>query len=272
MVNMEGWDKTTATFRLLMVGDVVGDVGVDAACETIPRLRHRLRLDAVVLNAENSAPSGFGVTPESAEKLLSVADLLTLGDHAFDQHSIGPFLDSQERVVRPTNVGADRPGRGWAVFEASGTRVGVASVQGRLLMGKEVTNPFEAVDRAVENLQAAGSNLILVDFHAEATSEKRALGFHLAGRVTAVFGTHTHVPTADTRVLVGGTAYVTDVGMTGVEDSIIGFERQRFLALIAGRDNPGPPVAAEGPTRLDAVLLEAHPRRGEAVSVRRVFE
>jgi len=269
---MEGWDEATGAFRLLMVGDVVGDAGVVAACETVPRLRRQLRLDAVVVNAENSAPSGFGATPESAETLLSVADFLTLGDHAFDQNGIGPFLDGQERVVRPTNAGADRPGRGWAIFEASGGRVGVANLQGRVFMREEVASPFEAADRAVEDLQAAGVHLILVDFHAEATSEKRALGFHLAGRVAAVFGTHTHVPTADARVLPGGTAYVTDVGMTGVDDSIIGFDRQRVLTLIAGRGNPGPPVPAEGPTRLDAVLLEAHPRSGEAVSVQRVFE
>ena len=271
---MEGWDKSTGGFRLLMVGDVVGDAGVVAACEAIPRLRRQLRLDAVVLNAENSAPSGFGVTPQSAQTLLSVADFLTLGDHAFDQDAIGPFLDGQEevRVVRPTNAGADRPGRGWAIFEASGVHVGVANVQGRVFMREEVASPFEAADRAVEDLHAAGAHLILVDFHAEATSEKQALGFHLAGRVAAVFGTHTHVPTADARVLAGGTAYVTDVGMTGVDDSIIGFDRQRVLTLIAGRGNPGPPVPAEGPTRLDAVLLEAHPRSGEALSVQRVFE
>jgi 2',3'-cyclic-nucleotide 2'-phosphodiesterase len=269
---MEGWDKATGAFRLLMVGDVVGEAGVVAACETVPRLRRQLRLDAVVINAENSAPSGFGVTPESAEKLLSVADFLTLGDHAFDQDDIGPFLDSQERVVRPMNAGADRPGSGWGIFEASGARVGVANVQGTVFMGEEVASPFEAADRAIEDLQVARNHLILVDFHAEATSEKQALGFHLAGRVAAVFGTHTHVPTADARVLPGGTAYVTDVGMTGVDDSIIGFDRRRVLTLIAGRGDPGPPVPAEGPTRLDAVLLEAHPGSGEALSVVRVFE
>ncbi|MEW6637859.1 MAG: TIGR00282 family metallophosphoesterase [Actinomycetota bacterium] len=251
-------------FRLLFVGDVVGEGGCEAVRALVPGLRRELALDAVIANAENSA-GGFGITEQTGEALLSVVDFLTLGDHAFDREGAAEYLERERRVVRPANLRGDPPGRGWSVFEASGVRVGVANVQGRVFM-RDASSPFEAADRAVEELERAEAEAILVDLHAEATSEKQAMGWHLAGRVAAVVGTHTHVPTADVRVLPGGTAYVTDVGMTG-GDGVIGFDREGWLDFFL-RDRPLRPEPAAGSVRLDAVLVEIEGRR--AVGARRV--
>jgi metallophosphoesterase (TIGR00282 family) len=254
-----------ASFRLLFVGDVVGETGCGAVQALVPGLRRELGLDAVIANGENSA-GGLGITADTGEALLSAADFLTLGDHAFDREGAGEYLDREPRVVRPANLEVGLPGRGWGVFEASGKRIGVANVQGRVFM-RTPHSPFEAANRAVMQLEAAGAQIILVDVHAEATSEKQAMGWHLAGRVAAVLGTHTHVPTADLRVLPGGTAYATDVGMTGGVDSIIGFAREDWLRLFL-EDGSLPETVDEGRVRLDAVLVEV--RDHQAVSIERV--
>ena len=168
--------------------------------------------------------------------------------------------------MRPANLDAGRPGRGWGVFEAAGKRIGVANVQGRVFM-RTPHSPFEAADRAVTELEAAGAEVILLDVHAEATSEKKAMGWYLAGRIAAVVGTHTHVATADRRILPDGTAYATDVGMTGGVDSIIGFARAEWLRLFL-EGGSLPETVDEGRVRLDAVLVERRNRR--AVTVERV--
>ncbi len=232
----------------------------------VPILREELRLDAVIANGENSA-GGFGITKETGAALLSAVDFLTLGDHAFDREGAGGYMERERRLVRPANLEERLPGRGWALFEASRVRVGVISVQGRVFMSAP-SSPFEAADRAVEWLQGAGAELILLDFHAEATSEKQAMGWHLSGRVTAVVGTHTHVPTADLRILPGGTAYVTDVGMTGARDGVIGFDRDGWLDLFL-RDRPLEAKSDGGTIRLDAVLLESE--GGRATGAQRIF-
>jgi 2',3'-cyclic-nucleotide 2'-phosphodiesterase len=239
----------------MFVGDVVGSAGCAAVLDLVPKLREELRLDAVVANAENSAPGGRGITKESGTDLLSVADFLTLGNHAFDAEGYEELLEREERVVRPANFGGSLPGRGWGVFEADGVTVGVANVLGRVFVDRTPVSPFEAADRAVAELEALGADLVLVDVHAEATSEKQALGYHLAGRAQAVLGTHTHVPTADAAVLPGGTAYATDVGMTGCEESIIGFDRDDFLGLFLGEPRRIS-VASRGPVLFNAVLLD----------------
>ncbi len=241
------------TFRLLFVGDVVGPAGCHAVLELVPILREQLGLDAVVANAENSAPGGRGITTESGSALLSVVDFLTLGNHAFDAEGHEEFLETEKRVARPANLGENLPGRGWGTFEADGVSVGVANVLGEVFIGVTPGSPFEAVDRAVAGLRDA--DLVLVDAHAEATSEKQALGHHLAGRAQAVLGTHTHVPTADAAVLPGGTAYATDVGMTGCEESIIGFDREGFLGLFLG-ERRKLPVATRGPVLFSGVLVD----------------
>ena len=221
----------------------------------MPRLRKELELDAVVANAENSAPAGRGITRDEGSALLTVADFLTLGNHAFDAEGYEEFLAEEERVVRPANFDDKDPGRGWGLFEVGGVTVGVTNVLGRVFVERTKVSPFEAADRAVAELRERGADLILVDSHAEATSEKQALGYQLAGRAQAVLGTHTHVPTADLSILPGGTAYMSDVGMTGCRESVIGFDREEFLALFMG-DWRGISVATRGPVVLNGALVE----------------
>lgn len=260
------------TFRLLFIGDVVGSAGCSAVLDLVPDLREELRLDAVVANAENSAPGGRGITEASGAALLSVADFLTLGNHAFDADGSQRYLERERRVVRPANLGNDLPGRGWGTFETNGVTVGVANVLGRVFIDRAPLSPFVAADKALAQL--LGADLVLVDAHAEATSEKRALGYHLAGRAQAVLGTHTHVPTADATVLPGGTAYTTDVGMTGCEESIIGFDREGFIGLFLG-ERRRLPVATRGPVLLSGVLVdfELEGRRAKGIEpVLRVWE
>lgn len=258
-------------FRLLFVGDVVGPSAVSAVVDLLPDLRERLGLHAVVVNGENSAPTGRGVTPESARELLSVADFLTLGNHAFDAKGHEDLLRSSERTVRPANLPEGLPGRGWGVFEAGGVAVGVTNVLGRVFVERTppLTSPFEAADAAIEELEASGADVVLVDSHAEATSEKQALGHHLAGRAGAVLGTHTHVPTDDLRLLAGGTAYVTDVGMVGCEESVVGFGKGEFLRLFLGGGG-SIPVADAGPVIFNAVLVEIDLETHRAVGAERV--
>jgi 2',3'-cyclic-nucleotide 2'-phosphodiesterase len=207
-----------------------------------------------VVNAENTA-DGAGLTPRLADKLLAAgADVLTLGNHVWRRREIGPYLDSSDRVVRPANLATSSPGRGLAVAEAvDGTRVAVLNLQGSLFMSTPVS-PFEVVDELVEEARAA-AKVVLLDFHAEATSEKVALSRVLDGRVTAVIGTHTHVQTNDARVQPGGTAAITDAGMTGPHDSVIGVKAE----LAIGRMRTGMGVRfqpAEGGVRIEGALVE----------------
>lgn len=258
-------------FRLLFIGDIIGPIGCTAVQNLVPELRRELKLDAVIANGENSAESGFGITANIAKSLLSVVDFLTLGDHAFDQKEVGPFLDQEHRIIRPANFDASMPGHGWGIFEAAGVRIGVINVLGRLFMRQTVASPFDTVDQAIRELENAGANLIVVDMQAEATSEKQSMGWFLAGRVAAMLGTHTHTPTADLKILPGGTAYVTDVGMTGGTNGIIGFSKG-FLRIFFGEKPSGPPQFAEGPARIDAVLIEVDAGTGQAVAVQRIFK
>ena len=254
------------TFRLLFVGDVVGPSGLAAALDLVPKLREELSLGAVVANAENSAPTGRGVTAESGEALLGVADFLTLGNHAFDAEGHEPFLEGNERVVRPANFDGRHPGRGWGTFRADGVTVGVANVLGRVFIDRTRVSAFDAADEALEDLRDR-VDLVLVDSHAEATGEKQALGYYLAGRAQAVLGTHTHVPTADLCVLPGGTAYASDVGMTGCRESVIGFDRDDFVGLFVPNGRRGIRVETRGLVVLNAALVEFDPEKREAVSI-----
>jgi metallophosphoesterase (TIGR00282 family) len=259
-------------FRLLFIGDVIGPVGRAAIQHIVPMLRQELALDAVIANGENAADNGFGITAPIAETLLSVVDFLTLGDHAFDQEGTGPLLEREPRIIRPANFETPQPGRGWGIFVAAGMRVGVANLLGKVLMRPRVTSPYDAADLAVRELEQAGAGLIVVDLQAEATSEKQAMCWHLAGRVAAVLGTHTHTATADLRILPGGTAYVSDVGMTGASDSIIGYSK-RFLQFMRGDKSGGFPGPAEGPAaRLDAVLVEVDRASGRAIAAQHIFK
>jgi metallophosphoesterase (TIGR00282 family) len=260
--------------RILFIGDVVGPTGRAALLAWAPELRRETRADAVIVNGENAADEGFGLTPTSAELLLSVADFVTLGDHAFDREEIGPLLEHEPRIIRPANMGADRLGRGWSSFEAGSVRIGVVNLMGRVFMKETPETPFAAVDRALPALATAGARVVLVDLQAEATSEKQAMGWYLDGRVAGVLGTHTHVPTSDLRILPAGTAYVSDIGMTGARDGIIGFSRDSFSRAfgLGPSDAPKwPPAPGERPARLDGVLLELDATHGRAVAIERVY-
>ncbi|HZJ29799.1 MAG TPA: TIGR00282 family metallophosphoesterase [Solirubrobacterales bacterium] len=213
--------------RILFIGDVVGGAGRRGLTRTMPALRENLRPDLVVVNGENAA-GGMGITAKTAGQIFAAgADVITTGNHVYRHREVYPYLDETERIVRPANYPHANPGRGHIVFEHQGTRVAVINLSGAI--GLEVArSPFFEVDSLLDRL-AGEADLVLVDFHAEVTSEKVAMGWHLDGRVAAVCGTHTHVPTADARVLPGGTAYISDLGMTGSRDGVLGVRREIIL-------------------------------------------
>jgi metallophosphoesterase (TIGR00282 family) len=240
--------------RILFVGDVFGAPGRRALEDRLGGLREELRIDLCVANGENAA-DGSGITPRLADRLLrSGVDAVTLGNHVWRRPEIGPYLESSDRVVRPANLARGAPGRGLAVVPAAdGTPVAVVNLLGSLFLNPPV-GPFEVVDDLVDEARRAAA-VVLVDFHAEATSEKVALARWLDGRVTAVIGTHTHVQTADARVQPGGTAAITDVGMTGPHDSVIGVAAEiairRMRTGMSARFEP-----AEGDVRIEGVVVE----------------
>jgi metallophosphoesterase (TIGR00282 family) len=251
--------------RILFVGDVVGRPGRDAVEGLLPVLRERHEVDLCVVNGENVA-NGMGITPRLAELLLAAgADAITLGNHTWRRDEIGAYLASSQVVIRPANMQADAPGRGLAVVEAGdGTRVAVINLLGSLFL-EPAHSMWELVDALVEEASAAAP-VVVVDLHAEATSEKVALAAWLDGRVTAVLGTHTHVQTSDARILPGGTAALTDVGMTGPPDSVIGVEP----ALAVRRMRTGMPVrfeTAAGGVRLEGALVTCDPATGRATAI-----
>jgi len=251
-----------------LVGDVIGRPGREFLRRAMPVVRRTFAPDFIVVNGENSA-AGHGITPATAKAIFRCgADVITSGNHVWDRREIVDQLGRNDRILRPLNYPPDSPGRGFSVQQTSdGVRVGVLNLMGRVFM-PNVDDPFRAADRALEELGEI-ADLVLVDFHAETTSEKMALGWHLDGRVTALVGTHTHVPTADARILPQGAAYVSDLGMTGSYDSVIGMDKhsalERFLTQRPVRFKP-----AEGDVRLNSVLVEADPTTGRASSIRRL--
>jgi hypothetical protein len=251
--------------RILFVGDVVGRPGRDAVEGLLLGLKDRLDVDACVVNGENVA-NGVGITPRLAERLMAAgADAITLGNHAWRREEIGPYLASSATVVRPANFQSAAPGRGLTFVEArDGTPVAVLNLLGSLFLDP-AHSMWEVVDDLVDEARAV-TPVIVVDVHAEATSEKVALASWLDGRVTAVLGTHTHVQTADARVLPGGTAALTDVGMTGPHDSVIGVETK----LAIRRMRTGMPVrfeTASGGVRLEGALVTCDPATGRASAI-----
>ena len=242
--------------RIMFVADVFGSAGSRAIRDRLPSLREELAVDFCVVNGENAA-DGRGITPKLADRLLGAgADVVTLGNHTWARGEIYPYLDASERVIRPANLGAGRPGRGLAVAPAvDGTPVAVLNLMGWLFLDVPLT-PFELLDDLVEEARAQAA-VVLVDFHAEATSEKIAVARLLDGRVTAVLGTHTHVQTNDARVLPGGTAAITAAGMTGPHDSVIGVQAE----LAIQRMRTGIPVRfhpASGDVRIEGVVVECN--------------
>jgi metallophosphoesterase (TIGR00282 family) len=258
--------------KVLFLGDVFGKPGRQAVQRLVPRLIAREQVDLVVANAENSA-SGIGVTPDSAEELLAAeVNLLTSGNHIWAKREIVPYLEAPgSRLLRPANYPPGTPGRGRAVVSTpDGRRLGVVNVEGRVFM-RALEDPFRVALAEAEALRAEGVKCILVDVHCEATSEKNAMGWFLDGKVSAVLGTHTHVQTADARVLTNGTAYVTDVGMCGPWDSIIGVKKE----LVIERFLSSRPVSFEPAKRdvwLQGAIVDLDDATGKARSIQRVQE
>jgi hypothetical protein len=258
--------------KLLFLGDVVGRAGRAAVCDRLPGLRADWALDFVVVNGEN-ATGGMGLSPDHAKLLLAAgADCVTLGDHAFDQKEMLSCIEGEPRILRPLNYAKTCPGRGARLFEATGGRkVLVAQALGQVFMKRPFDDPFSAVDAVLRAHPLGGlAQAVVVEIHAEATSEKMGMGHWCDGRASLVVGTHTHVPTADAMILAGGTAYLTDAGMCGDYDSVIGMDKlepmRRFVTGM-GKERFTP---AEGAATLSGVYVETDDRTGRAVIVRMV--
>ena len=254
--------------RILFIGDIVGKPGRDLLRRGLRPLIDHFGVEFVIANVENSA-AGFGITKDIGDSIVEWGvDVMTSGNHIWDKKEVLDYIPTERRLLRPANYPAGVPGHGAHVAQSGdGRSVGVINVMGRVFM-LNIDDPFQIVLREIEAMRAR-TRIIIVDFHAEATSEKIAMGWHLDGKVTLVVGTHTHVQTADERILPNGTAYLTDAGMTGPHDSIIGMERQpalaRFLSGMPSRFEP-----ATGNPRLNGVIVDADDKTGRAVAVRRI--
>jgi metallophosphoesterase (TIGR00282 family) len=253
--------------KLLFIGDVVGSPGRQVLEAALPALREEHSPDWIVVNGENSA-GGLGVTAKTANAFFDMgADAITLGNHAYRHRDVYPYLDEEPRIVRPANYVKSNPGRGYTIVEKNGARLGVVNLSGTVFM-KAARSPFSEVDSILQALDGRADH-VLVDFHAEATSEKVAMGWHVDGRVTACVGTHTHVPTADARVLPGGTAYVSDVGMTGARDSVIGVRTEQALESFRTQ-MPIRFDTADASPWVNGVLIEGRPD-GLAASIEQLL-
>ncbi|TYP54321.1 TIGR00282 family metallophosphoesterase [Thermosediminibacter litoriperuensis] len=254
--------------NIMLIGDIVGRPGRSIIRETLPDLKKSYNVDFVIANAENAA-GGNGITKKIAEELFTYGiDFLTMGNHVWDNKEVFDFIEEELRMVRPANYPPGTPGRGSRVVDLDGAlKIGILNISGRVFMSN-LDCPFRTADRELEKLKKV-TNIIVVDFHAEATSEKQAIGWYLDGRVSLVAGTHTHVQTADERILPGGTAYITDVGMTGAYDGILGIEREpvirKFLTQM-----PSKFEVAKGVSQLNAIVVEIDKTSGLARKIQRI--
>ncbi len=255
------------TVKILAVGDVVSQAGCDKLRATLPALKKQKGIDAVIVNGENSAV-GNGMTAFSCEHIFSSgADIITGGNHTFRRREFYETLDNSLSIIRPANYNESCVGKGYTVLDKGSFRIGVVNLLGVTFM-EPLRNPFSLVDEIIEELKKEVS-IIIIDFHAEATSEKRAFGFYVDGRVSAVYGTHTHVQTADEQILKGGTGYITDVGMTGPCESVIGVKPE--LAIEKQKNNmPVRFETAEGECKLQGIIFEIEKRSGKCVAVERL--
>jgi metallophosphoesterase (TIGR00282 family) len=251
---------------VLAIGDIVGSAGRKALNRVLPELRAEHQPDLVIVNGENAA-GGIGINARSVDEIMRAgADVITLGNHAYRQHDVHQMLNDREELLRPANHLASQPGHGWCVIEHGGVRFGVVNLQGNVFL-ESGRHAFSEIDSVLSTIRKKVDHVI-VDFHAEATSEKIAMGWHLDGRVSAMVGTHTHVPTADYRVLPGGTAYITDLGMTGSRDGVIGMDREpslrKFVTHMHTRYEPaekdpwvmGVKITLDREVRLKALAIE----------------
>jgi metallophosphoesterase (TIGR00282 family) len=249
---------------ILFIGDLVGGLGRRTLLALLPGLVERYAPTFVVVNAENVA-GGLGITPKIADELLSAGvDVITLGNHAYHRKEIYPYLDAQERIIRPANYLRSQPGRGWVVVEREGVRLGVVNLSGNLYL-RAGRPAFVEIDAVLGQLEGKVDH-VLVDMHAEATSEKVGMGWFLDGRATVVVGTHTHVPTADARVLPGGTAYITDVGMTGPRGGVIGVRKEQAIESLRTHMSVRFETADEDPWLMGVLVRCANaPLRAESI-------
>lgn len=253
-------------FKLLAVGDVVASSGVDFLKSNLPALRREHEIDFCVVNGENAAV--LGITPQQAETLFDAgADVITMGNHTWGRREIIPYLEQNDRILRPANLPRLQPGRGWGVFDTTFGSVAVIDLIGRCNMDYTPDNPFQTVEYLLKKLD---TNLIFVELHAEATSEKLAMGWMLDGKASAVWGTHTHVQTADDRVLPRGTGYLTDLGMTGPRNSVLGIRPdlsiRRFRGEVPCRYEP-----ADGGCKLEGCIFTVDPNSGKCLKTERVM-
>ena len=257
--------------KLLFLGDIVGKAGRRGLEKYLPELQEKLQPDFIIANGENSA-HGFGINKSIADGLFEMGiDCITLGNHAFDNADIYKWIDDEPRVIRPDNISKDAPGLGGNVIESkAGHRVLVCNVLGRVFMSPEYGNPWESLDKLITDTNPIDSGLdaVVVDFHGEATSEKQGVGWYLDGRASLVVGTHTHIPTADSRILTNGTAYQTDAGMCGGYDSIIGMNTEIALNRMLGKLPRNRHEPAEFGLCLAGVFVETDPQTGLAKNIK----
>ncbi len=252
-------------FKVLCVGDVVGNPGMDRIRRSLRYLKRKTNADFVIVNGENAAV--VGITPDQAEEIFDAgADIITLGNHSFNKREIVPFLEDNSRILRPANYAPQTPGSGVGIYDTGIGPVAVIDLIGRCNMDFGPDNPFLMAEKLLAEIDA---KIILVELHAEATSEKLAMGYHLDGRISALWGTHTHVPTADASILPKGTGYVTDLGMTGPQYSVLGIRPDLSIAKFRG-DLPQRYQWANGPTKLEAVLFTIDSESGLCKKAERV--
>ena len=256
--------ETGAKLKILTIGDVVSQQGCDYLRQELPKLKKELGADIVIVNGENSAV-GNGILPQSARHILdSGVDTITLGNHSLKRREIYDFLDGNNSIIRPANYHHSAPGHGYMIIDKGSFQAAIINLQGNMYM-EPIENPFSVIDKIVEEIKAQGIKIILIDFHAETTSEKRAMGFYLDGRISALYGTHTHVQTSDNQILPNGTGYVTDIGMTGPYYSVLGVSPEcvieKFKTSLPVRfTNP------DGPCILEGCLFEIDKDSGKTVS------
>lgn len=252
-------------FKILAVGDVVGGPGMDRIRKSLRYLKRKTNADFVVVNGENAAV--VGITPEQAEDIFDAgADVITMGNHTFGKREIVPYLEDNSRILRPANYAPQTPGNGYGVYDSKVGPIAVIDLIGRCNMDYGPDNPFLMVEKILKDVN---TKICLVEIHAEATSEKLAMGYMLDGRVSTVWGTHTHVPTADAQVLPGGTGYVTDLGMTGPQHSVLGIRPELSIAKFRG-DLTQRYQWANGPTKMEAVLFTIDSETGLCRKAERV--
>ena len=252
-------------FRVLAVGDVVGGPGLERIRRSLRWLKRKTNADFVIVNGENAAV--VGITPDQADQILDAgADVITMGNHTWSKREIVPYMDECPQILRPANYAPQVPGRGWGIYETKAGDVAVIDLIGRVSMDYGPDNPFAVAEKILKEVK---TRIVLVELHAEATSEKLALGYMLDGRVSALWGTHTHVPTADARVLPKGTGYCTDLGMTGPQESVLGIRPELSIAKFKG-DLPERYRWADGPTKIEAVLFTIDSATGKCLKAERV--